>query len=304
VPTDTQRASNQASVGRPPFTDTHVHFHDLSHPTLRWDWLLPDAGPDPDIGDYSAIKAQRYGPDDFLNETRFHNVERVVHVQSAVGSADPVEETQWLQEHADRVGIPHAIVAYTDLAEPDVERTLDKHAVFANLRGIRDLRYDDYLTDDRWLRGFSVLARRKLVFCDDPLVEHMPLLARVIERYPDLTVCIDHAGFPRRRDAAYFDEWRAEMKQLAKCENTVVKISGLGMGDHGWTTESLRPWILTCLELWGPKRSFFGTNWPVDRLFSSYGDVLDAYAALISGYSADEQLDLFSRNARRVFRID
>jgi predicted TIM-barrel fold metal-dependent hydrolase len=290
-------------VGPLPFTETHVHFHDFSHPTLRWDWLLPESEPDPDLGDYGAIKAQRYLPDDFLAETRFANVERVVHVQAAVGSPDPVEETRWLQAHADRTGVPHGIVAYADLADPEVGRTLERHAASPNLRGIRDLRYDDYLANEDWLRGFSELERLDLVFCDDPLVEHMPLLAEVARRHPGQAICVDHAGFPRRRDAEYFESWRAGMAELAACPNTVVKISGLGMCDHGWTVESLRPWVLACLELWRPERAFFGTNWPVDRLFSSYGDVLAAYEELISGYSEEDRRRIFSETARRVFRV-
>jgi predicted TIM-barrel fold metal-dependent hydrolase len=140
-------------MARLPFTDTHVHFHDFSEPTLRWNWLLADADPDPDIGDYSAIKSQRYIPDDFLSESRFHHVDRVVHVQAAIGTPDPVEETRWLQAHADRIGVPHGIVAFADLADSEVERTLERHAVFANLRGIRDWRYDDYLSNEAWLRA-------------------------------------------------------------------------------------------------------------------------------------------------------
>jgi predicted TIM-barrel fold metal-dependent hydrolase len=287
-----------------PFTDTHVHFHDFSHPTLRWDWLLPEAAPDPDIGDYSAIKAQRYLPDDFLAETRFQNLDRVIHVQAAIGSVDPVEETAWLQAHADRVGIPHGIVAYADLADPAIAEVLERHAAFPNLRGVRDLRYDDdYLTDAAWLRGFQRLGRADLVFCDDPLLQHMPHLAQVADRHPGVTICIDHAGFPRRRDADYFKEWRSAMAQLAKVENTVIKISGLGMCDHRWTVASLRPWVSSCIELWGTSRAFFGTNWPADRLFSSYGDVVDAYRELIADYSDSDKYALFTGNARRVFRV-
>jgi len=289
---------------RPPFTDTHVHFHDFSHPTLRWDWLLPDAPADPDLGDYGAIKAQRYLPDDFLAETRFHAVERVVHVQAAIGSPDPVEETAWLQQHADRIGAPHGIIAYANLEDAQVGETLRRHKAFSNFRGIRDLRYDDYLTSEAWLRGFALLEGDNLVYCDDPLVEHMPQLAKVAHRHPGVTVCVDHAGFPRRRDPDYFQEWRRGMAALADCENTVVKISGLGQCDHEWTVESLRPWVRGCIELWGARRSFFGTNWPVDRLFSSYGDVVAAYSELISDFSESERHDLFTGNARRVFRLD
>jgi predicted TIM-barrel fold metal-dependent hydrolase len=287
-----------------PFTDTHVHFHDLRERALTYAWLRPeDPSDDDDLGPYGAIKAERYTADDFIAETRFASVERVVHVQAAVGTPDPVDETRWLQAAADRVGVPHGIVAGCDLAGPDARDVLGRHAVFPNLRGIRDLRYDDYLVDPAWRAGVALLAEYGLVWCDDPLVEHMARAADVALRNPQVPLCVDHAGFPRRRDEDAFREWRDGMATLAAVPTTVVKISGLGMADHRWTVESLRPWVLTCIELWGVERSFFGTNWPVDRLYSSYGDVVDAYAELISDFSADEQQALFSGNARRVFRL-
>jgi predicted TIM-barrel fold metal-dependent hydrolase len=83
----------------------------------------------------------------------------------------------------------------------------------------------------------------------------------------------------------------------------VIKISGLGMCDPNWTVESWRPWVSSCIELFGVERSFFGTNWPVDRLFSSFPDVIDAYEELISGFSESEQIALFSGNAERIFKI-
>lgn len=286
------------------FTDTHVHFYDLSDPTLRYDWLLPDAPFDPVTGPDAAIRAQRYWADDFIAETRFHNVTKVVHVQAAIGIEDPVEETRWLQAFADRLGIPHGIVAALDLTGDDVDRQLDRHAAHPNLRGIRDLRYDDYLSNDRWRRGYARLERHSLVCCDDPDVEQMPLALDLARSVPGVALCIDHAGFPRQRDPEYFQHWQAGMRALATGENTVVKISGLGMADHRWTVETLRPWVLECIDLFGTDRAFFGTNWPLDRLYSSYGDVIDAYDTLTSGFSPDERRALFSGNANRFFRLD
>jgi predicted TIM-barrel fold metal-dependent hydrolase len=83
----------------------------------------------------------------------------------------------------------------------------------------------------------------------------------------------------------------------------VIKISGLGMCDNDWTVDSIRPWVMACIEIFGVERSFFGTNWPVDRLYSSYPDVVSAYAEIIKGFSPDEQVALFSGNAERIFRI-
>lgn len=285
-----------------PFTDTHVHFYDFNLADLTWSWLLPEAV-DSELGDYDAIKSRRYVAEDFLSETRFHNVSRVVHVQAAIGSPDPVLETDWLQQSASRTGVPQGIVAYADLASPLVQTILDGHSAFPNIRGIRDPRYDDYLLDKSWQRGFALLEEYGLVYCDDPLLEHMPALARLADQHPGITICIDHAGFPRERTPEYFNEWLAMMRVLATRGNTVVKISGLGMGDHNWTVDSLRPWVMACIELWGPNRAFFGTNWPVDRLYSSYGDIVSAYADLVSGLAERDQEALFAGTADRVFRL-
>jgi predicted TIM-barrel fold metal-dependent hydrolase len=285
-----------------PFVDTHIHFWDLQNPKLRYTWLQPEAV-HPELGDFNAIKSQRYWADDFLAEARFANVSKAIHVQAALGIEDPVEETRWLQEFADRLGCPQGIVAYVDLGSSGAGDTIRRHVEFANLRGIRDLRYDDYLTDEAWERGYAQLEQHGLVLCDDPMVEVMDDARRLVERHPGIVYCVDHAGFPRRRDDEYFQAWQRGMRGLAALPNTVVKISGLGMCDHRWTVESIRPWVLECIDAWGVERSFFGTNWPVDRLFSSYGDVLDAYAELIADLTRDEQEALFSRNAERIFRI-
>lgn len=285
-----------------PFTDTHVHFWDLRAPGLRYEWLEPD-WIHPVLGDHGAIKSLRYWADDFASETRFANVTKTVHVQAAIGTEDPVGETAWLQSFSDRTGVPTGIVAYADLSADNVAETLDRHAEHSALRGIRDLRYDDYLTDEHWLQGYAELQGRDLVFCDDPLLEAMEDAAALASRFQDITYCVDHAGFPRERTEAYFRQWRTKMSAIAAQPNTVVKVSGLGMCDPSWTVQSLRPWVLACIEAWGIDRSFFGSNWPVDRLYSSYPDVIDAYAQIICDFTAEEQAALFHGNADRIFRL-
>ena len=123
---------------------------------------------------------------------------------------------------------------------------------------------------------------------------------------------VEAAGYDRppadrvfgfERDDEYFATWKRELVNLAEAPNVVIKISGLGMGDNEWTVDSIRPWVMTCIETFGVERSFFGSNWPVDRLYSSYGDVVNAYAEIISGFSQEEQVALFSGNAERIFRI-
>ena len=285
------------------FTDTHVHFYDLRDPGLHYSWLVPDAEEDPDLGNHDALKAVRYWADDFIAESRLAGTTKAVHVQAAIGIEDPVEETRFVQGFADRLGFPLTIVAFCDLTSGDAERVIERHVEYPGVCGIRDLRYDDYLTDPRWERGYALLERHGLVCCDDPLVPVMGDAVKLVERYPSITYCIDHTGFPRRRDPEYFEEWKRGMRSLAALDHTVVKISGLGMCDHRWTVDSIRPWVLECIDAWGVERSFFGTNWPVDRLFSSYTDVIQAYRQIIADFSRDEQVALFSGNADRIFRL-
>jgi predicted TIM-barrel fold metal-dependent hydrolase len=61
--------------------------------------------------------------------------------------------------------------------------------------------------------------------------------------------------------------------------------------------------VLGCIEAFGADRVVFATNWPVDRMFSSYPDLINAYAKIISGFARDEQIAMFSGNAERIFRI-
>jgi predicted TIM-barrel fold metal-dependent hydrolase len=285
-----------------PFVDTHIHFSDLREEQLTYVWLQPEFV-HPVLGDIGAIQAQRYWADDFVGETRFANVSKSVHVQAALGIADPVEETRWLQAFADRLGHPHGIVGEVHLAQPDAAEVIERHMVFANFRGVRDFGAGDYPSDPDWRAGYANLAKHDLVACLDSSPETYGSIKGLAAAFPDIVISLDHAGFPRQRDDEYFALWKRELASLAEAPNVVIKISGLGMCDNEWTVDTLRPWVMTCIETFGVERSFFGTNWPVDRLYSSYADVVDAYAAIISGFSADEQVALFSGNAERIFRI-
>lgn len=296
------RARDASAMAAIPFVDTHFHLHDLKHPALRWSWLERDAV-HPSLGDIDAIKAQHYCIQDFIAETRFSNVTKAIHVQAALGSADPVEETKWLQAFADRFGFPHGIVAECHLAQPDAQAVLERHVEYANVRGIRELVAVETLSDPNWIRGFKLLPRFRLVPCVSTTHEHLPRVSHLAAQLGDAPLCIEHCAFPMERSKEYFEAWRRAVRVLAGSQNVHVKISGLGMFDRLWTVDSFRPWVLECIEAFGPERVMFGTNWPLDRLSSSYPDLIAAYDTLIAGFRPAERLAMFAGNAERVFRI-
>ncbi|HVR33693.1 MAG TPA: amidohydrolase family protein [Acidimicrobiia bacterium] len=289
------------------FADTHIHFWEQPHPTLRWDWLEPGTT-HPVFGDMSPlIELRTYSAREFVADIAGCDVTKAVHVQAALGTPDPVEESRWLEAMAEDTGWPTAIVAHVSLQDADAATTIERHLQYSRVRGVRDLGRGDYLVDPAFEHGYAILEQYGLVYDLDVKWEGMADAASLARRHPGTTMVVEHAGFPTTRTAEYFHAWRSAMNAFGPLENVFIKISGLGMGDRAfgrdWTIETLRPWVEESIEIFGVERSFFGTNFPVDRMFSTYHDLLTAYRALVAEFSEDDRHALFHRNAERVYRI-
>lgn len=287
-----------------PFVDTHVHFWDLAHKELTYGWLRPGVA-HPILGDIEGIKTQRFDSSHLWAEARFANVEHVVHVQAAVATADPVIETQWITDMAARTGRPSALVAHTSLGDGDVELALDRHAQSPLLRGVRDFAVEPALANDQTEHlesGLRALSARGLLLDLDCEWPHMAKAARLARRHPNLVVALEHLGYPRRRDAEYFEGWRRGIDALAAVPSVYCKISGIGMGDPSWSRASIMPWIRHCIDAFSPQRCVFGTNWPVDRLFSSYDAIVAAYRSAVADLSDNEQQQVLRGNALALYR--
>ena len=223
--------------------------------------------------------------------------------RAAIGSKDPVKETEWLMDVAERTGFPHAIVAYADLRDPGVESVLERHCEYSRMKGIRDFSYGDFLVADDFHRGYALLAKYNLHASIAAQCQDMDKLAALVNKFPNTVIVIDHAGNPAERTPEYFELWKQGMETAATEENIICKISGLGMGDHNWTVDSIRPYVLGCIEAFGVERCIFATNWPVDSLFSSYDALIDAYTEIVADFSEDEKRDLFARNTEALYGI-
>ena len=290
-------------MDKPEFVDAHVHFYDMQHPELFYAHWQPDVV-HPSLGTLPRRLSERnWLAEDFIELTRAANVTKAVHVQAAIGSSDPVKETEWLQEAADRTGFPQAIVAYADLRDPDIEATIERHCEFQNMGGIRDFSYGDYLVEPDFHRGYALLEKYNLAASIAAQWQDMEKLVALATKFPNIPIVIDHAGVPEERTPEYFEKWKGGMRHAATAENVVCKISGLGMGDHDWTVDSIRPYVLHCIETFGVERSLFATNWPVDSLFSDYDTIVDAYDEITAGFSQGERASLFAGNTEALYRI-
>ena len=285
------------------FVDAHVHYYDMQHPVLHYGHWQPGV-PHAFLGEQIQKLAERnYLAEDYIAETRNANVVKSIHVQAAIGTEDPVAETEWLQEAAERTGYPHGIVAEADLRSSGVEGILDRHCDFANMRGIRDFSYGDYLVEPEFHRGFALLERYNLIASIAVQWHEMNKLRDMAARFPNIAIVVDHTGFPTERSNEYFQLWKQGAATASKADNIWWKISGLGMGDNNWSVDSIRPYVLHSIETFGPSRCFFASNWPVDWLFSTYDVLVEAYTEIIADFSDTEQNAMFSKNAEALYRI-
>jgi len=284
------------------FVDTHHHLWDLGR--FHYDWLSGEGWPGHTalLGDYSSIRRD-YLVEELLAEFATANVVKSVHVEAAYAGQDPVEETEWLQQVAEEHGFPHALVVFCDIEAEDADAQLDRHCACDNVRGVRIRAHPDDVTDPAFRTAFAALGRRNLSYEQNASPGNLVSGRDLARDFPNTQIILGHTGFPLERTDEYFQRWRTEMAELAEAPNVAVKISGLGMVDNAWTVDSIRPWVLSTIEIFGVDRCMFGTNWPVDKLFSTYADLVAAYAEIIADFSRDEQEQLFSRNAERYYRI-
>ncbi|MCZ6873614.1 MAG: amidohydrolase family protein [bacterium] len=152
-----------------------------------------------------------------------------------------------------------------------------------------------------------------------------PQLADVVDlarAFPDTTIIMGHVGGPLgygpyagKRDEV-FAVWKAEIIELAKCQNVVMKLGGMMMRlaayDYGveplppssaQLADCWRPYMEPCIELFGPKRCMFESNFPVEKMGSGWAVLWNAFKRIAAGASEAEKLDLFSGTARRAYRL-
>jgi predicted TIM-barrel fold metal-dependent hydrolase len=290
-------------VERPAFFDTHVHFWNLDAEGFAYDWLRPGVE-FPLLGRLDRLRVPLYDAEAYDAETRFANVGGVILVEAeaTARAVDSPMETRWFAQQAARLPMPVGIVVYADLSAEDAEAQLARHCESLLVRGVRDHTNAEKLQDPRFRRGYALLAQLGLVYDLDSVWEHLASARKLAESIPDVTLVVEHVAFPQARSNEYFKAWAGGMSEVARAPNAVVKISGLGMGDQRWTVDTFRPWVEHAIQSFGPRRSFFGTNWPVDRMYSSYDALINAYAELTAGYSKEEQRAMFFDNASRIYR--
>jgi L-fuconolactonase len=272
--------------------DAHQHYWSLVHPD--YGWLTPALG---------AIHRD-FAPADLHPWLDRAGIDATVLVQAAPTEA----ETQRLLAIAQRPGSRVAgVVGWCDLLAGDAPTRIAGLAAYPQLVGLRPMLQD--LADPRWILqdalqpAIDAMADHGLAF--DALVKppQLDALLAFIERHPRLRVVVDHGAKPAIA-AQGFDPWSQQMARIARETGACCKLSGL-VTEAGprWQLDQLRPVVDHLLDVFGPDRLLWGSDWPVLLLSSDYMAWWQASTTLLQGLSETERDQIFGGNAEAFYRL-
>jgi predicted TIM-barrel fold metal-dependent hydrolase len=276
-------------------------------------WL---AGPmQPRIfGPYEPIRRD-YPIEEFLTDIAGSGVAKSVYVQTNWAPDAYEDEAAWVQRTADRAGWPHAIVAYADFGADDVRPQLDRLSRYPLVRGARmqlhwhenpQYRFAarrDLVADARIRRNIGHLADYGLSFDLQVFAPQMADAADLAESCPKVAFVLQHAGMLEDLSRAGRAEWRAGMVRLGACPNVVAKLSGLGTFLHRNDPKHVANVVRETVGIFGAARCLFGSNFPIEKLWTSYGALVEAFHDAAGQFTPEEQQAILHDTAMRVYRI-
>ena len=299
----------EAPLKNIPTIDGHHHIWRLKDLT----WL---SGPQvPRIfGPYEAI-CRDYPIEEFRADTAGCNVVKSVYVQTNWPQGNSYEEAKWVQSVSDATGWPHANVAHADLADPGVGALIKALATLPATRGIRQqihwhenpqyrfAPHPEVMNEPNWRLGLAHLAEHNLLFEMQLFTSQMRHGAELAREFPRTIFVLEHAGMLEDMSSDGWKRWREGMNALALQPNVNVKLSGLGTFVHACRSDVMGPIIKETVEIFGAKRCLFGSNFPIEKLWTDYCTLYLAFRKAIEHLDESDQHAILHDTAVRLYRI-
>lgn len=276
-------------------------------------WLLGPMRPRI-FGPYGDIK-RNYPIDEYLQDIGRSGVVKSVYVQTNWAPNWFEDEVAWVQRTAEETGWPHGIVGYCDLTQRDARADLDRLGKYDLMRGVRQQLHwhekpayrfaasPDLANDENLQRNVAHLADYGWVFDLQVFAGQMEGACGLADSCPDVIFVLQHAGMPEDLSEDGRTFWRSAMKQLAKRKNVTSKLSGLGTFIHRNDPDHIAWIIKEAVALFGPKRCLFGSNFPIEKLWTDYDSLVAAFAGATDGMSDIARRSIFKGTAQRVYRL-
>jgi len=271
--------------------DAHHHFWEYN--SSEFDWLN---------GDLASLR-RNFLPADLEPELRQANVAGTVTVQAR----QTVEETDWLLRLAQATPFLLGVIGWLPLREPAFPALFDRYSEHSLLKGLRHVLQAEpagFMDDPAFNNGIRTLRGSGCVY-DLLIMEHqLEEATRFVDRHPNQPFVLNHLAKPRIA-AQQLQPWASRLRELARRENVVCKISGMvtEADPHHWSADQLKPYFDTALECFTPARLMAATDWPVLSAGCTLQRWWELLAQWASPLSPHEQADLLGRTAIRTYSL-
>lgn len=284
------------------------HFHIWRQADLPW--LVGPMQPRI-FGPYEPIRRD-YPVTEYLADCRPAGVTEAVYVQANWAPVRFLDEVDYVSRTSDEAGFPIAIVAYVDMLADDARPQFDALARNPRVRGVRmQLHWHEntlyrfasgpeLARDPRLVANVGRLADYGFSFDLQVFAGQMAGAADLAAACPGVTFVLQHAGMLEDLSPGGLATWRAGMTLLASQPNIVSKLSGLGTFLHRNDASHIRLVAVQTLALFGAERCLFGSNFPIEKLWTSYAELISAHLAAVP---QEAHQAVFNDTARRVYRL-
>lgn len=273
--------------------DSHHHFWKYS--AKEYGWMSAEM---------SVIKRD-FLPEHLAAEIKAARIDGVVSVQAR----QTIEETRFLLDFAGKNAFIKAVVGWVPLTAKDAARQMESLYGNPKLKGFRHVVHDE--PDDNFILrpdfNEGIQALHGWGFTYDILIfeKHLPQSIRCVDRHPQQVFIVDHIAKPVIKKNS-FDTWAKNMRELAKRPRVFCKVSGMVTEADwkAWTPAQLDRYFSTVLEIFGPRRLMFGSDWPVCLVACSYSKWVQTVEQAYAKLSADEKAWIFGKTAQVAYGIE
>jgi L-fuconolactonase len=271
--------------------DSHQHFWRLDRGDYAW--LTPALAP----------IYRDFGPEDLEPLLRRYRITGSVLVQAAASLA----ETEYILALAAKTAFVQAVVGWVDFESSEAPGEIDRLAANPKLKGLRPMIQD--IPDREWMLrssvGPSVARMQHLGLSFDALLKprHLEPFRQFLGLYPDLAIVIDHGAKPDIA-AGQFRDWAEALREIGRDPRVHCKISGLVTEARAdWRNEDLTRYLDLLLEVFGPARLMWGSDWPVVELAGGYERWRDASLEYFARLSEPERAAILGGTAAGFYRL-
>ena len=290
------RPSMSVSPSPLPVTiDAHHHLWQRGG-TLNYAWL--------DTPGLEPIRRD-FGPVDLFPLLQAEGIDGSIYVQTLAS----LDETRWALKQARLHPFIVGVVGWVDLASASCPAQLEEFQADPHFVGVRHVVHDepdvDFIVQPSIMRGLQTLSQQSVPY--DLLLrpEHLHHVARLARDLPDLRMVIDHLAKPEIK-AGRLEGWIENFRAASLFPNVFCKLSGMiTEADHqSWHAKQLQPYVTQALDLFGPDRLMFGSDWPVCELAGSYHQVHRTARDCLVGLSQAETAAIFGGTAANFYAVN